>query len=525
MKENNNKKWTGKRKALLACICLLLGAGLLVGFVGGGMGNGGSRPSGSDASTTVQTVTLKTGDIRSTVSATGTIYSTNAVNVYSNLSYSVKSVYVSVGDTVAEGDILAELDTESLESSIAQKQAQVSSSQSTAQQNLKVAQQDLEDYQNDLENNLNTNLMSAEKSVSSAQADLAAAELEVESANIDLNTARRNYRDAKDGEDDTEYTDSQLRDKLNTVSQKEIALEKAQNTLARRQEDLENAKANLEAVKNSSNETLRTYQDKVSSAQLNNNFNSDYISIQSLQSDLDKCVVTATASGTITTVNAIEGGSGNGLLFVIQNTNELNVITNIKEYNIGSVNVGDRVIIKTDATGDTEFEGTLTKIAPTSTLTASGGTTTSTDAEFEAEVTVDQGMEGLLIGMNARLSIVTGEKSGVFSVPFEAVETADGNKYVYVLHTGESGDTYERIAVETGLETNLYIEISSDSLAEGMQVAKTASGVSAQAVGSQPGAADILAEDSAPEGAVPPANNEIPAETDDMISIGGEVSQ
>ncbi|MDL2232589.1 HlyD family secretion protein [Ruminococcaceae bacterium OttesenSCG-928-L11] len=473
--------------------------GLLAGFMGGGPGSGsaGSRPDGAP----VRTVTLEQGDIRSTVSATGTVYSVNAVNVYSNLNYPVQTVHVSVGDVVEEGQVLAELDSASLKSDISQKEAQVYASQSTAQLNLKTAQQDLNNYQQSLKDSRDSSLLAAEKAVVTAESNLAAAKLEVQSANADLSNARRDYREAQNGEDSDgnslDYSDAQVRDLRTTVSQKEIALEKAQNTLAQREADLESAKIDLEVAQTNSGNTLKSYQDKVTSAQLNNNYTADYLSIEKLQTDLENCTVTAPVSGTITEVNAIVGGSGNGLLFVIQNTEDLKVVTNIKEYDIGAVNLGDAVIIKADATGDTEFVGELSKLSPTSTLTASGGKASSTDAEFEAEIAVSTGSDRLLIGMNARLSIVTDEKTGVFSVPFEAVETVGGQSCIYVEETGGDGSvTYRKIPVKTGLETNLYVEIDGEGLEEGMQVVKSASGVNQ----SQVAASDAPGAGPKPEG-------------------------
>lgn len=508
-----------KKKMALAVVCVVLVVALLVGFSGPGMGGGsgsGQPTAGADAST-VRTVTLEKGDIRSTVSSTGTVYSVNSVNVYSNLSYPIQAVNVSVGDKVEEGDILAELDTASLESDISQKQAQVYSSQSSAQQTLKTAQEDLASYQSTLDSEMDSNLLSAQNSVTAAESSVAAAELELQSANSNLSLSRRSYNSARNGDEDEEYTDSQLRDMQADVAQKEISVEKAQNSLDTKKTELENAKKNLEVAQNSSNETIRNYQNQIKSAQLNTNYNADYISIEKLQDDVEKCVVTAPVSGTITAVNAIEGNSGNGLLFVIQKTDDLKVVTNIKEYDIATVGIGDTVIIKTDATGDEEFSGTLTKIAPTSTLTATGETTSSTDAEFEAEVAVNSGADSLRIGMNARLSIVTEEHTGVFSVPFEAVDTINGKSYVYILREGEDGtSSYEAVEVTQGLETNVNVEIAGEGLEEGMKVVKNASAIDRSLIVSDPSGGEMPAgiEGDLPEGVEPPqAGGEQPAES------------
>lgn len=479
------EKMNKKAVAALSALSALLIVGFLVGFMGmpGGRAGGPSGQSGQTGgqSGEIRTVSLTRGDLSSTVSATGTVYSVNSVDVYSNLSYPVKTVHVEVGDTVSEGDVLIELDSASLESDIAQKQASVWASQQSAQQSLATAQQDLDTYKKNLEQNYDSNVLNAESSVTTAELELQAAELDVQSAANDARTARRNYTDARDGntDDGVDATDSELDQLRDTLYAKETALEKSQTNLEKAQANLEKAKATLESVQAGTEDSIATYENKVKSAQINTNFNDQYLSIQKLQDDLGKCVITAPASGTITAVNVVPGASGSGLLAVIQSTGDLKVVTNIKEYDIDSVAIGDKVVIKTDATGNREFTGTLTKIAPTSTLTTTGTASTSTDAEFESEVTVSSGADGLRVGMNARLSIITEEKTDIFSVPYEAVVTGpDGQSYIYVMSAAEDGSTTaERVPVTTGMETNLYIEVSGDSLAEGMQVARDGSSV------------------------------------------------
>ncbi|GHU78816.1 hypothetical protein FACS1894191_0280 [Clostridia bacterium] len=476
----------GASAAALAGIIGL--AAILSGFTSGG----GKTP----AAVQVRAAALQKGDLAVSISATGTVYSAEATNVYSNLNYPVKAVYVSVGDAVSEGDVLAELDTAALKSDIAQKQASIDSSQANALQNLATAKRDLEAYRRNSEEGYDSSLLSAEAAVKTAEMDVHTAELDVQSseldveaANRDLHTARQNYRDAQNDEGSYEYnspTESQLDALRDTVSAKETSLEKSQTSLEKIKGNLEKAKANLEkaktsyeAAKVSNADSLSSYQAKVKSAELSADVSDQLLSIQKLEEDMAKAVITAPVSGTVTSVSAIAGASGSGLLFVIQNTDNLKVVTNIKEYDIEAVSVGDRVTIETDATGETKFTGKLSRIAPTSTLTATGGTASSTDAEFEAEVSVSSSQKGLRIGMNTRMSIITEEKKDVYFVPFEAVAKRGEEAIVYAARPGE-GETFtaEAIPVTVGLENDLYIEISGDALFDGMLIVSDSEGIS-----------------------------------------------
>lgn len=490
---------------------------VLAGIVGAAALLSGFTSNTQSTAQQVRATTLEKGDLSTSISANGMVYSASVTQVSSTLNYSVKSVYVSVGDHVNEGDVLAEVDTSELESSIAQKKASLSSSQASAQLNLTEAQNNLAIYERNLEAGYDSSLINAESAVTSAEASVASAEISVStaeldlaSANTELRTARNNLRDARNGEGDyeeEEATDSQITALRNTVSAKENSVEKSQYSLESAKQklesarqDLEKAKTSYEAAKLSSSDSLTSYQNKIKSAQLSSNFSEQQLSLEKLEGDLEKAVLTSPVSGTVTSVDAIVGGSSSDLLFIIQDTESLKIVTNVQEYDIGTVKVGNKVIITTESTGDLEFEGTLTKIAPTSTLTTKGNTTSSTTAEYEAEVTVSSSApKGLLVGMNGLLSIITEEKKNVWYVPYEAVANMGGQSVVYVARTQEDGSSVaEAVTVTTGLENEIYIEISGDSLEEGMQIISDASGITQ--------GASIEVQDNAARGSVSGGN-------------------
>ena len=70
--------------------------------------------SGSGGLSRGELYTLQRGDLTVSINGTGTVGSTNTNFVYSTLSYPVKEIYVSVGDTVKMGDLLCVLDSTEL---------------------------------------------------------------------------------------------------------------------------------------------------------------------------------------------------------------------------------------------------------------------------------------------------------------------------------------------------------------------------------------------------------------------------
>ncbi len=97
----------------------------------------------------VRTVTLSKGSLQNTVTASGAISSQNTSNVTTTLKYTVKSIDVSVGDTVAAGDTIVTLDTEELEKQIARKQESDADSLEELQKNVQDAQWAKDDAWND----------------------------------------------------------------------------------------------------------------------------------------------------------------------------------------------------------------------------------------------------------------------------------------------------------------------------------------------------------------------------------------
>ncbi|MDD4507849.1 MAG: efflux RND transporter periplasmic adaptor subunit [Eubacteriaceae bacterium] len=200
--------------------------------------------------------------------------------------------------------------------------------------------------------------------------------------------------------------------------------------------------------------------------------------------DSEKWVsVYATATGTVTAINAKVGVAANGNLFTIENTNSLRVAAKIKQSDLGSVRSGMPVIIKTDATGDKEYTGTLQSIAPaatsadsTSGSSSTGGITSSTSSssnpEFKGIVSIDSDITDLCIGMKTQLNIVVEDKQDVFNVDYSAVTTDDnGNNCVYTAVDANNGVyTVKKIMVTTGTESDFAVEITGDGLVKGMPI-------------------------------------------------------
>ena len=174
-------KRRGEKIISLALLAGILTAGLTGCGAGGGPGGMKGAPE-ADAESSVLTVQIENpvyNSIYLTTEMVGTVQPEQTAEVYPKTSGTVTAVYFEVGDTVREGQVLATLDSDNLNS------AQISIN--SAQLQLETAQKELERSQVLYENDGITQqaLETAENSVRSAQ-------LQLESAQDNYNTLLKN---------------------------------------------------------------------------------------------------------------------------------------------------------------------------------------------------------------------------------------------------------------------------------------------------------------------------------------------
>ncbi len=258
-----------------------------------------------------------------------------------------------------------------------------------------------------------------------------------------------------------------------TVSQ----LEATVGTLKSTYDNLVNA---LNSTVSTSDSTIASMQDALTNTELSASLNTQTQNsqIKALQDQVNDGILKSTVNGTVTSVNAKPGELYTGSTIAVIDGVEVFVIeAEIDEYDIADVEVGMKVLIKTDATRDEELEGRIIYTAPSATTSVASmmGTATTTpvstgSATYKVKIALDEQNERLRLGMNARLSIITDSKEDVWSVPSDAIhEKEDGTKYIEILKNEETEEK-EELPVTTGIEGSYYIQIMSDKLKDGMKV-------------------------------------------------------
>jgi HlyD family secretion protein len=134
----------------------------------------------------------------------------------------------------------------------------------------------------------------------------------------------------------------------------------------------------------------------------------------------------------------------------------------IDELDISKVSVGQSVSIAMDAITDKTYEGEVAAISQVG--TTSNGVTT-----YPVTVNVkDDG--GLKIGMSATATITIEKHTGVLLLPISALQTSQGKQYVWK-YTGKlpedsSEDPGTRTEVQVGLSSDDYVEVTSGLTAD-----------------------------------------------------------
>ena len=297
---------------------------------------------------------------------------------------------------------------------------------------------------------------------------------------------------------------AEAKDNLSDVkSQNSSELAAARRKLAEAQESYESMKKKQKQAKSSGGQTTagQTNEDMETSLQQSksnvqsakdaltttqNNQKKSLREAQKLVDDAEEalkvCSATASMEGTVTAIGVEAGDSyRGGDLAEISDCTSFQVSTTVDEYDISDISKGQKVVILTDATGETELEGKITYVAPTtgSTLDSSGssdstgssssmGSAASGSSGYEVRIRVKTSNEKLRVGMTAKCSIILEEASDVYAVPYDAIHTNTNGESV--LYVQDSSGTRSETAVTKGMESDYYVEVSGDGLSEGLRI-------------------------------------------------------
>ena len=185
-------------------------------------------------------------------------------------------------------------------------------------------------------------------------------------------------------------------------------------------------------------------------------------SLRAAQSELGKTLVYSPMDGIVTSLRVKAGERVVGTatmagteIMTIADMGRMELVVEIGENDICSVNAGDRAEIRPDASPSDILQGRVEKIA----LSASTGRDMGSTTDFEVRISIDnQDIVKLLPGMSASAAIITGTKNDILTVPLQSVMVRNGHETVW---TVDSLRRVHAVPVTCGIQDFSRVEICS----------------------------------------------------------------
>jgi HlyD family secretion protein len=374
----------------VTAVCLVAGVYLLAGSANAGA----DFDPGSIA-------TVERGTMTRSVVATGKIEPITKVEVKSKANGIIEALRVDVGDVITPGQVLVELDKETLAARLREARA-----------NLQAATAGLRGAEAALEKNI------------------------VEAEGPDVQFARRAFERAKKLSADRLLAQSGL-------DEAQAALEVAENRQRSAKSQLVVAHAKVaesEANVAQSRAAVERAEEELRNA--------------TIRSPLRGMVLTRDVEIGSPVSSILNMGSAASLVMTVGDIERVFVRGKVDEADVGRVKLGQPARISVETFKDRSFEGKVTQISPI-------GVERDNVTTFEVEVSIDNPGSALKANMTANAEIVLEEHPNVLIVP-EAAIVYDARKNPFVeVPDAAAGNGRRRVAVKLGVGSGTRTEIVS----------------------------------------------------------------
>ena len=370
-----------------------------------GLGAVKASQNKQEAGMLVKTAALEKQDIEAHILTSGEVIAIVKRQIMPDLGGKVEKVYVKDGDLVEAGQTLIKLESSELDYQIRQAE-------------LKLAMD-------------KDNLSQLRKG------NYVQMEIALSNADIQYKDAKSNYDKKKELYESGALSKSEL-------DMAKSSLDQAHNAYVLAQKNLENAKDGSQV----------TMQEK--------QVNLSELTLSKLKKDIEKYTIKSPIRGTVVELTATEGGLiGSTMpIMTIVDTDLLEIHTNINEYDVNRLSVGQTVKITGDAFEGKEYAGKVKYIGPTA-ISINTGQGKETVVQVKVEV-VDKNT-AMKPGFTANVDVMTESKKGVLVVPYEAIFTRkNGDKVIYTVVDGKA----KEYIIKTGIEGDLVVEVIAENLNE-----------------------------------------------------------
>lgn len=465
-----HRRWKKRLKVFLCLVLILVGFVVVKSFSGD-----------KNASISVYTDNVSTGDIDTELSVSGKVIAEESVTFFAPANAKVEGVEVSKGDVVKAGDILLCFDEDAV--AYAKQQSELAERISSADYNYNV------EYNNEQQEKL----VQAEIEIAVCEAEISNYEnwIDEMTNNItDLTALKRSdlYAKIYSVEKEmntydlamqfpTEDTDMEMLARRKTEKQNE--LNKLNNELSL----LADFKTDdgLEEVITQAKKDLADYQERLSEAKsdkasaeaaVENSGKLTGYALNKTKSELESADaerkyeavvngVVAGFNGVVSDLNVVEGASvqEGTQLMVLESFDNVCVEFQASKYALETLALGQPAEITISGR---DYTGTVSKINHVAEANSSG------TPMVAVRVHIDNPDENIFLGIDAKVKILTASEKGVLQAPVEAVNVDSQGSFCYVIDNGILVKKY----VTTGISSETYIQIK-DGLKENQEIVTT----------------------------------------------------
>jgi HlyD family secretion protein len=385
----------------------------------------------------VQTAVVARGTLTASIGATGTIAARQQASMVFSITGRVGLMHVRMGDPVAAGQVLAELDPAYYPQQVVAAQASLISAQKALD-----------------------NLKTSQAGIAQAELDLANAKQALDNARASYNNTLAKYNTGwvqecwnRVTQTYTDYLRFRFTSNGSPAAERELAqkyqaylnalkdLEKAQiyqklgvGSSALDTEEAKNAiataKAQLDLAQAQYDDALAAF-NRFSNGVPAQDIQAAQARVDAAQSILDQVRIKAPFSGTILAVDVIPGDlvTPGSVVLVIADLSELHVDVPVTEVDYKRVAAGQNVQFALDAIRGATYHGTVSQIG----LNA---TTSSGSVSYPIRVIVSDADKKVLPGMTVAVQIEVSRLDNVLLIPNQAVQNLNGSLVVYILQNG-----------------------------------------------------------------------------------------
>ena len=318
---------------------------------------------------------VEIGSIAKSVVATGKVEPLSKVDIKSKASGLIKYLYVNAGDRVREGQLLVELDKETLEAQLKEAKAVLRSAES--------------------------NLQEMKSQGKTLQANLRKAQLEAESKDYEFAAAE--YRRQRELFDQGLISKSDFDSVEQKMQSADVAEKSLRAAVTVKQAEIEQ-----------NDRTIEKSRAEVVQAQAQYERAEENLKYASIRSPISGIVLSREVEVGDAVSSILQLGSNATLIMTLGDVQELYIKGKVDETDIGFVKLDQPVRVTVDAYKNRTFQGKVFRIAPM-------GVEKDNVTRFEVRVSILNDLDLLKANMSANAEIILEEHHNVLLVPESAL--------------------------------------------------------------------------------------------------------